>query len=75
MVESLEPNYIAELNDQEPTWEASRKANRERWEAIAYHKNLFRSVLWVIGACVTTPSRVMEEEAKELNRQYDLEHS
>jgi hypothetical protein len=68
------PVSTAEVSRQQEL-EASREANQRRWVHLAYDRTLFHSMLWAMGACITTPRTLMEKEAQVMNAQYDIEHS
>ena len=66
------------LNEQERQWEENRQANETGWLIEARHGNFLRSLVWT-GLHLylhrgVTPEAIMQKEARELNRQYDLEH-
>lgn len=65
------------LGAQEERWEETRRANEAGWTAEARYGSIWRSVAYnMLGAYLhrgVTPEAIMQKEAHELNKQYDLE--
>ncbi len=79
MSESQPSDLQAQLIEQQIKWEASRAANELQWMGEARYGNFLRTLIWTALHGYlhhgVTPQAIMQAEAIEMNRQYDLKHS